>query len=67
MKRHCFALIWATLQLASLAMNQAAEPATPTTKPNILIILVDDMGYSDLGCFGSEIQTPNIDRLATAE
>ena len=65
MKRHYFALIWATLQLASLAMNQAAEPATPTAKPNILIILVDDMGYSDLGCFGSEIQTPNIDRLAT--
>ena len=57
MKRHYFALIWATLQIASLAMNQAAEPATPTAKPNILIILVDDMGYSDLGCFGSEIQT----------
>ncbi len=33
--------------------------------PNILLILVDDMGYSDLGCFGSEIPTPNIDRLAS--
>jgi len=33
-------------------------------QPNILIILVDDMGYSDIGCYGSEIQTPNIDRLA---
>lgn len=32
--------------------------------PNILIILVDDMGYSDIGCFGSEIKTPNIDKLA---
>jgi arylsulfatase A-like enzyme len=32
-------------------------------KPNILVILGDDIGYSDLGCFGSEISTPNLDRL----
>ena len=32
--------------------------------PNIVVILSDDMGYSDLGCFGGEIQTPNLDRLA---
>lgn len=34
-------------------------------KPNILIIVADDMGYSDVGCYGGEIQTPNLDRLAT--
>lgn len=34
------------------------------TKPNIVIILVDDMGYSDLGCYGSEIETTHIDSLA---
>jgi len=34
------------------------------TKPNILIVLVDDMGFSDLGCYGSEISTPNLDALA---
>ena len=33
-------------------------------KPNFLIILADDLGYSDLGCYGAEIETPNIDSLA---
>jgi arylsulfatase len=33
-------------------------------KPNILIILVDDMGFSDIGCYGGEVKTPNLDRLA---
>ena len=35
-----------------------------TTPPDILLILNDDMGYSDIGCFGGEVQTPNLDRLA---
>ena len=34
------------------------------SQPNIVLILVDDMGFSDIGCFGSEIDTPNIDKLA---
>ena len=38
----------------------AAEPATP----NIMIILADDLGFSDLGCYGGEIRTPNLDALA---
>lgn len=40
-------------------------PAQPKTqRPNIVIILCDDMGWSDLGCYGGEIRTPNLDKLA---
>ena len=34
------------------------------TPPNVVLILVDDMGFSDIGCYGGEVKTPNIDRLA---
>ena len=34
------------------------------SKPNIVLILNDDMGFSDLGCYGGEVHTPNLDRLA---
>ena len=43
-----------TLFLCSNAFAQSQQP-------NVLLILADDMGYSDLGCMGSEINTPNLD------
>ncbi len=39
--------------------------ASAQDRPNILLIMVDDLGFADLGCYGSEIQTPHIDRLAS--
>ncbi len=46
-------------------MNQTLNRSASTTKrPNVLLILNDDMGYSDIGCYGGEVQTPNLDRLA---
>lgn len=44
--------------------NNANSNKKTSSKPNIIMILTDDMGYSDLGCYGSEIHTPNIDKLA---
>jgi arylsulfatase len=44
--------------------EQPAAEAVSAQQPNILLIVVDDMGYTDIGVFGSEAKTPNIDRLA---
>jgi arylsulfatase A-like enzyme len=50
--------------LASLGGALAAPLAGAVRRPNIIIMMADDMGFSDLGCYGSEISTPNLDRLA---
>lgn len=55
-----FRLLFALL----LLLPSFALPLSAAKKPNIIVILVDDMGFSDIGCYGGEIPTPNIDGLA---
>lgn len=50
--------------LLALLCHACALRAGQDQRPNLIIILADDMGYSDAGCFGGEIHTPNLDRLA---
>ena len=47
---------------AALGFQSPDKPVPP--RPNIIVILADDMGFSDLGCYGGEISTPNLDALA---
>ena len=53
-----------SLFLILLAVLSSPGLAAAAERPNIVIILADDMGYSDIGCFGSEIPTPRLDALA---
>ena len=52
------------LLICGLLSLETCLPASEPEPPNVLIILLDDLGYSDLGCYGGEIRTPHIDRLS---
>lgn len=52
------------LLLLSAGVEPSATAAESNRKPNLVVILADDMGFSDLGCYGGEIETPNLDALA---
>ena len=54
-------LTWCFVTLGAAAAGGASAP---DRRPNILVVLSDDMGFSDLGCYGGEITTPNLDALA---
>ena len=51
------------LLTAALLLPAVAAAADPS-RPNVLVILADDLGFSDLGCYGGEIDTPHLDALA---
>ena len=48
----------------SAKVDTKAKPQAADNRPNILLVVADDMGWTDLGAFGGEIDTPNLDRLA---
>src|ERR1700692_494527 len=54
------------LRMAGGAATAAALGAAGARKPNFLVILADDMGFSDARCYGGDIDTPNFDRMAAA-
>jgi len=53
-----------TLGAGAFALAAPSLGTPDQVRPNIIIFLVDDMGFSDIGCYGGEIRTPNVDRLA---
>ena len=62
--RHTFRFILLLILTLTTISAHAAEPDTGAERPNIIVILVDDMGFSDIGPWGSEIPTPGLNRLA---
>lgn len=58
----CLAALLGCMALLAAFTKKPAPAKAP--RPNIIVILADDMGYSDLGCYGGEVHTPNIDSLA---
>ena len=63
---HRIATLILTIIAAILSIYPLICNAKPTSGsvPNIVLILADDLGFSDLGCYGGEIETPHLDRLA---
>ena len=57
-------LLFSLFTLSIISVTNTLEADPDRTKPNIILIMVDDMGYSDIGCYGGEVKTPNLDKIA---
>src|SRR4028119_1230978 len=58
-----FCIVLISLSFVQSVPQKEAEKKA-AAKPNFIVVLVDDLGFSDIGCYGSEINTPNLDKLA---
>ena len=57
-------VLWLLVIGTAPAADDAAASAPQPNRPNVVVILADDLGFSDIGCYGGEVKTPNLDRLA---
>ena len=58
-------MVFAAVLLFAALIASAGSAVGAAERPNIIVVLVDDMGFSDIGCYGSEIETPHLDQLAS--
>ena len=57
-------LFFSVLLASTIMLSCTKQEKEITKKPNIVLIVADDLGFGDIGCYGGDIKTPNIDKLS---